>query len=1002
MRSTKKRLYAVITVLLALLMLTLASCKPSSSGGDDSSAPPKLDKVFDISGFKLIRADESSQTVTDATLALRDAIKETCGYEIAIETDWVKKGDPIPTDTLEILVGDTNRREVGFDTRANDYRIQREGNRIYLLGATDEAVAKGVELFIKDYLAKGGTLLPDNTNFADGGEYIVEKLSFGAAKISTIKCYDEAKASGNGAFDSIALSILTATGMKTEYVKTEAEANVLFTTKSTDKLGGKDYGTVVEDGKLYIIGKDALSLKFATMDVTETFASAYNELALEAGVKADNTLTKEEFLKQDQLVIYPEFPDKINRDYTYKVSVTQGDKTAVIPVYNHCEDSRTSRNPDREQGADEFRRFSTFAFSGSTVRVDIEVGRDFKSYSVMPSAKNFRSEFKDGVISVYLDKPDYFLVRLDGQDTSILSVFADAPEYVGDIEIDENTLVVDGWYEAPDGTGVLKLDKEGQKVYIKPGAVLNARLRISADNCKVTGYGAMLDPFGDIYEYDPADTNEGKNSTTHFIWITSCSNAYIEGVHLLNAKGYNLYNQGTWNAYWNENVQVINLKALSSQMCTDGIAFGYFTKGSLAEHCFLYCGDNCLVFEEYATYRDMTIGTTCNAIFPQTDIPGNTLEDIHVFRADEGIINHEMNGGGVAPGIALIENISITNLDTVDVTYSPYFLYAESGVTVSGDAAPDSFKIKNVSIGEFSDIDMRMLALLENKGGKYPVLFTNIAVNGEKLDPKEFVVGGKYWYRVNNNGFKYETTDDFVPVVHTENTVNYTAPNKVFIGSWQIFFANPVYKDGDGLLLPYEEIKYELRCGDKDVTTVDKNGIKYVSSADLVSSGMADHLESTDSGIVLTPVYDGENLMLPDEGAEVSRFVETVSYQQHLSASIVDGKAVYKVTPTGTAETIGMGCNLNEEIKKYGTGEYRLSVKIKSSVGADKIKLSIDYKNNGASPRTFEVTNEWAEYGFDFRVTSAKERSQISLLVGGSGEAPKAFEITEFSLVKIG
>ena len=50
---------------------------------------------------------------------------------------------------------------------------------------------------------------------------------------------------------------------------------------------------------------------------------------------ASHTLTREEFYQQTQLVIYPEYPEKVNRIYDYKVTVTQGDRTEQLPVYNH-------------------------------------------------------------------------------------------------------------------------------------------------------------------------------------------------------------------------------------------------------------------------------------------------------------------------------------------------------------------------------------------------------------------------------------------------------------------------------------------------------------------------------------------------------------------------------------------------------------------------------------------------------------------------------------------
>ena len=79
---------------------------------------------------------------------------------------------------------------------------------------------------------------------------------------------------------------------------------------------------------------------------------------------------------ENKLVIYPEFDERIRRDYLYTVSVTQGARTERLPVYNHTEPSRVNRNPRNGKRADADRRFCSFAFSGS-VRVDIRVGRDF-------------------------------------------------------------------------------------------------------------------------------------------------------------------------------------------------------------------------------------------------------------------------------------------------------------------------------------------------------------------------------------------------------------------------------------------------------------------------------------------------------------------------------------------------------------------------------------------------------------------------------------------------
>ena len=253
------------------------------------------------------------------------------------------------------------------------------------------------------------------------------------------------------------------------------------------------------------------------------------------GGNAENLPSREDFFAQDQLVIYPELPEPIRRNYDYKVTVTQGDKSAGIPVYNHTMEYDA---PDRAIGGDLYRRFSQFAFSGEKVRVDIAVNQSFEYYSVFPSAKNFETEYHDGVISVYLDKPDYFGIRLDDDDNSILSVFADLPEYPGDIpkKDDPRVIWVEGWKDVEGG--ILYLKEENTTLYIAPGAVLNSRLDIRGANSKVLGRGVILDPFENIYKLD---IRNGGTETHGVMLCQLYSNGgEFDGPVLIDTRAYNL------------------------------------------------------------------------------------------------------------------------------------------------------------------------------------------------------------------------------------------------------------------------------------------------------------------------------------------------------------------------------------------------------------------------------------------------------------------------------
>ena len=120
------------------------------------------------------------------------------------------------------------------------------------------------------------------------------------------------------------------------------------------------------------------------------------------------------------------------------------------------------------------------------------------------------------MISVWLDEPDYFLIRLDDDNSTILSVFADYPEFPDELDENDPKLIkIEGWVE-PEG-GILEITEPNTTIYLAPGSVLNARVDVRGDGSKVIGYGAIVDPFESIYEYDirvGGTEGHGKNLLT--------------------------------------------------------------------------------------------------------------------------------------------------------------------------------------------------------------------------------------------------------------------------------------------------------------------------------------------------------------------------------------------------------------------------------------------------------------------------------------------------------
>lgn len=705
------------------------------------------------------------------------------------------------------------------------------------------------------------------------------------------------------------------------------------------------------------------------------------------------------------LIVYPEFDERIQRDAMYSVSVTQGEKTATLPVYNHATVNGCTRNP-LDTSADENRRFSTFAFdpNGGQVRVDIRVNRDFESYSVIPSAKKFKNQFHNGVISVYLDKPDYFVIRLNDMDSTVLSVFADEPE----TEIPKkgpNTIIVDGWMDV-DG-GLLTLTKPGTTVYIKPGSVLNARIKVSADNCRIIGRGAILDPCSDIYHYD-----ESKFTTDALIWIRNANNTKVDGIHLLNSYAFNILVQGVWERTYAKDNRVTNIKILSTVMCSDGISFNYYNQNSSAEHCFVYCGDNALVYEDEAHYKDVLIGTTCSAMYPQTAVRNSSCEDIYVFRSDDNIIRVIMDE---AKSGTQVDNSTITNLYLQDVTATKSFLdlVAMKSPAVSANGG---LTIKNVYM---TDIDGIKSNFYRNaKSGNYEVNLINVSIDGTLVPSislshnsvsgkySGYVYPGKSWGAIqypDSHTFSYRTTSDFSPSANKyKAVVNYQNALNVLIGIWQVYYTDPVIRDGNDILLPLWQTQQELRTN-KSATVIERNGIQYVTAASLVESGMAKAVKNEGNTLILTPNYSGENLILSDVGI-ITQFAQSNPGPQAIVASQENGSTVLHIKAIESAGSYdyGLCCVLNEAVKKYGAGSYRLSFKAKSN---QKMQLTVGIAYGGGSAfptATVGTGTDWTEGTLNFNVSVAYQKQlQIRLTIIGSGEANSSFDLTDLCLVKV-
>ena len=178
-----KRTFSSLCVFLSLLMVllcivpALVSCDngnssatdpadtsaeetPDSSADTEPAADPDvLDLVVKgVSQVKVIRHQDldSDNAQVKAAITIRKQLVTSTGADVSIEDDWVQKGADHDHDTLEILVGNTNYSETAEaqkDLKYGDFLMTVVGNKIVVLGYTDEAMSAAASAFCKAVIA---------------------------------------------------------------------------------------------------------------------------------------------------------------------------------------------------------------------------------------------------------------------------------------------------------------------------------------------------------------------------------------------------------------------------------------------------------------------------------------------------------------------------------------------------------------------------------------------------------------------------------------------------------------------------------------------------------------------------------------------------------------------------------------------------------------------------------------------------------------------------------
>ena len=222
MKISLKLTALIVALLMMLSILTLTACDNTQlpAGADETTpqvsdttaapdvtedtttaAPAANDLVMVQDGKSVVSVirDEDATTVdaeVECATDLRKLIENKTGVSPKISTDWIKAGQEHDSETIEILVGQTNYKESMLALESltyGEYIVKVIGNKLVITAYSDnalyEAVAKAKKI-ITENSKQGELVIPADTEIRGSSDTMLDVLPIyeNATFNSTYEC----------------------------------------------------------------------------------------------------------------------------------------------------------------------------------------------------------------------------------------------------------------------------------------------------------------------------------------------------------------------------------------------------------------------------------------------------------------------------------------------------------------------------------------------------------------------------------------------------------------------------------------------------------------------------------------------------------------------------------------------------------------------------------------------------------------------------------------------
>ena len=286
----KRFLLISLVFIMIVMIIAMSACGEVKT---ENSGKIVLKSVENLSEYVVVRGENCSQETTTLVTSLRKTINEATGASVAIKTDYYN-------NKYEILVGATKRQqsiEAMEGLRYYDYTIKKVGNKIVVVGGSDEALANAIELFKKQFIdAENKTIyIPSGDGYTYVGKYTFDKLTIDGIDFSEFKLVNNSYYTDSVKYfrDLFGASLA-------EHEGDMVDGEHYFILDGSELIAHK-YSVKVENGNIIIRGSahsiyDALDCFKNTV-----LKSADRNIEIASGMSYEGSTGKKEIYTKDQL-----------------------------------------------------------------------------------------------------------------------------------------------------------------------------------------------------------------------------------------------------------------------------------------------------------------------------------------------------------------------------------------------------------------------------------------------------------------------------------------------------------------------------------------------------------------------------------------------------------------------------------------------------------------------------------------------------------------------------